>query len=101
MEKDTTMLIQITARHMVGGQGHEHIAAVRWREMGGQQGIGDEPRAEVVYWLERDAANRAIAGIYPTNYAEVGVVHPAYGDPYLRTHADGRWTDNLLALPTY
>jgi hypothetical protein len=28
-----------------------------------------------------------------------GVVTPAYGPKYLRTYADGRWTDNLLALP--
>lgn len=30
--------------------------------------------------------------------AEVGIVHGQNGD-YLRTHADGQWNDNLLALP--
>ena len=30
--------------------------------------------------------------------AEVGVVNGSYGK-YLRTHADGYWNDNLLALP--
>jgi hypothetical protein len=30
--------------------------------------------------------------------AEVGVVNGSNGD-YLRTHADGYWNDNLLALP--
>ena len=30
--------------------------------------------------------------------AEVGVVNGQNG-PYLRTYADGNWTDNLLALP--
>jgi hypothetical protein len=29
----------------------------------------------------------------------IGVVREAGKQPYLRTHADGRWTDNLLALP--
>ena len=29
--------------------------------------------------------------------AEVGVVNGPNG-PYLRTHADGQWNDNLLAL---
>jgi hypothetical protein len=29
--------------------------------------------------------------------ADVGVVNGANG-PYLRTHADGQWNDNLLAL---
>ncbi len=30
--------------------------------------------------------------------ADVGVVHGPHGD-YVRTHADGVWNDNLLALP--
>lgn len=30
--------------------------------------------------------------------ADVGIVEGSNG-PYLRTHADGRWNDNLLALP--
>jgi hypothetical protein len=33
------------------------------------------------------------------NYVDVGVVRPPVGPPYLRTHADGVWTNNLLALP--
>lgn len=32
------------------------------------------------------------------NRAEVGVVNGPNG-PYVRTHADGKWNDNLLALP--
>jgi hypothetical protein len=32
--------------------------------------------------------------------SEVGVVDPGSGrDRYVRTHADGYWNDNLLALP--
>ncbi|MGH7485059.1 MAG: DUF3892 domain-containing protein, partial [bacterium] len=27
------------------------------------------------------------------------IITPAQGPKYLRTYADGRWTDNLLALP--
>lgn len=30
--------------------------------------------------------------------AEVGVVNGPNG-PYVRTHADGQWNDNLLSLP--
>jgi hypothetical protein len=30
--------------------------------------------------------------------ADVGIVNGPHG-PYLRTHADGQWNDNLLALP--
>lgn len=28
----------------------------------------------------------------------IGVVRELYKDPFLRTHADGKWNDNLLAL---
>ncbi|MEI6042509.1 MAG: DUF3892 domain-containing protein [bacterium] len=32
--------------------------------------------------------------------SEVGIVKPNNGmKPYLRTHADGYWNDNLLSLP--
>lgn len=32
--------------------------------------------------------------------ANVGVVNPSDGRaPFLRTYADGKWTDNLLSLP--
>jgi hypothetical protein len=32
--------------------------------------------------------------------SEVGVVYPGnLRAPYLRTHADGKWDDNLLSLP--
>jgi exosome complex RNA-binding protein Rrp42 (RNase PH superfamily) len=31
----------------------------------------------------------------------VGVVRPDTGAPYLRTYADGKWTNNLVNLPTF
>ena len=33
------------------------------------------------------------------NNAYAGVVEPAGKVPYLRTHADGTWDDNLKSLP--
>lgn len=34
------------------------------------------------------------------NRSEVGVVRPDYPRlPFLRTHADSKWNDNLLSLP--
>jgi hypothetical protein len=29
----------------------------------------------------------------------IRVITPNHGEKYLRTYADGLWTDNLLALP--
>lgn len=39
--------------------------------------------------------------VYEGGYrSEVGVVRPTDGRaPFLRTYADGKWTDNLLSLP--
>lgn len=31
--------------------------------------------------------------------ADIGVVRETGKVPYVRTHADGKWNDNLLALP--
>ncbi|QDG65292.1 DUF3892 domain-containing protein [Pseudarthrobacter sp. NIBRBAC000502772] len=33
--------------------------------------------------------------------AAVAVVKPQGGTPYLRTHADGMWNNNLLSLPRF
>lgn len=36
------------------------------------------------------------------NRSEVGVVYPTDGrSPFIRTYADGKWSDNLLALPEH
>ena len=47
-----------------------------------------------------DKKGEAYVGSGATKVA-VGVVHPATGQPHLRTHADGSWTDNLVNLPTF
>jgi hypothetical protein len=36
-----------------------------------------------------------------TRSVTVGVVRPENRPPYIRTYADGVWTDNLLALPRF
>ncbi len=59
---------------------------------------GDNSRAQIVTWIEEDDG-KAYVDDGRGNRAEVLVITPKYGDKYLRTYADGRWTDNLLALP--
>jgi hypothetical protein len=51
----------------------------------------------MVEWI-RDKGGKAfvVSGGYR---AAVGVVNA--NPPYIRTYADGVWTDNLFALPTY
>jgi hypothetical protein len=51
----------------------------------------------MVDWIKaKDGDARAADGV---DAVKVGVVNA--DPPYIRTHADGKWTDNLLALPTY
>jgi Protein of unknown function (DUF3892) len=59
---------------------------------------GDSTRTQIVSWIE-DEHGKAYVEDGLGSRADVLVVTPAYGPKYLRTYADGRWTDNLLALP--
>jgi hypothetical protein len=81
---------------MSGGVTHEHIAEVQWveHETGRQEWTS---RAVMVDWIQNKGV-RAYVGD-GRGWVAVGVV--TTNPPYLRTHADGRPTDNLLALPRY
>lgn len=80
---------------MVGGAGHEHIARVRWID---PQTIetGESTRATMVDWIRNGGQAYVTDGQRSVAVGVVNVI-PAY----IRTYADGVWTDNLLALPTY
>ncbi|HWZ92968.1 MAG TPA: DUF3892 domain-containing protein [Polyangiaceae bacterium] len=96
-------MIYITDIHLVGGRGHEHIANVKWKNPTSGQ-TGENDRASMVKWVNEKVkwVNENLNEAKVTdgrNTVNVGV-HP--GTPaYLRTHADGKWSDNLLALPRY
>jgi Protein of unknown function (DUF3892) len=88
-------MVQITAVHMVGGEQHEHIGSVRWTNPS-TGASGENSREDMVTFLNQ--GNQA----YVTDgyrQVDVGVVNA--NPPYIRTYADGVWTDNLLALPRY
>lgn len=90
-------MIEITNVHMVGGTQHEHIAELKWKNTSDGK-TGATSRADLVAWLEPGSGNRAIVRD-GQGCVDVGIVRAT--PPYVRTHADGRWTDNLLALPRY
>ncbi len=92
-------MIEITAIRLDGDARHEHIAALQWRNT--QSGAtGQSTRRAIVDWLEESKANQAVVAKNGT-WVYVGVCRPKDGPPYLRTHADGTWVDNLLALPRF
>lgn len=71
---------------------HEHIAEVRWQQPGNS---GESSRAEMVSFI--DKGNEVY--VHGSPDAQVGVVD---GNPrYLRTYADGLWSNNLLSLPRF
>lgn len=90
-------MIYIQAVRLAGGTGHQHIAEVRWRDAD-DGSTATVSRAEMVDFIaNKGGAVYACGG--EGHIARVMVVDaPA---PYLRTHADGVWGDNLLALPRF
>ncbi|HYW07862.1 MAG TPA: DUF3892 domain-containing protein [Longimicrobium sp.] len=71
---------------------HEHITHV---------GAADGAvwtRDQVVGWIDRREHTFHVTDAY-NRRAEIGVVRETGKQPYLRTHADGQWNNNLLSLP--
>lgn len=89
-------MVEITAVHLEGDEAHEHIASVRWTYPDTGE-HGTSTRAQMVEFLRRPNSRAYVADGERT--VEVGVVNA--DPPYIRTHADGVWTNNLLALPRY
>ena len=89
-------MVYITAVHMSGGTGHEHIASVKWTNPD-TGATGQNTKSEMVDYIDN---KKGVAKVRSgTTEVMVGTVN---GTPkYLRTYADGKWTDNLLALPRY
>lgn len=72
---------------------HEHITHIgntanAWRLTRESAISRIEGKEEAFYTVDRMTGNRAY----------VGVIREAGRAPYLRTYADGKWNDNLLAL---
>lgn len=89
-------MVYVTEIHLVGGNEHQHIAEVKWRNPS-TQATGRSSREAMVDWIGNKNGDARVKDAQ--GEARVGVVHA--NPPYIRTHADGRWTDNLLALPRY
>ena len=89
-------MIFINAVRLVGGNGHEHIASVRWKNPSSGQ-MGENTRAAMVEWIRDKKGDARVSD--GRDSVKVGVVNSS--PPYLRTHADGKWTNNLLSLPRF
>ena len=75
---------------------HEHITHVG--NIGNASGNWVWPRADVISSIKNGTNTFYV--LEGGKRSEVGVVNPDDGrSPFLRTHADGYWNDNLLSLP--
>lgn len=75
---------------------HEHITHVG--NIGNASGNCVWPRADVISSIKNGTNTFYV--LEGGKQSEVGVVNPDDGrSPFLRTHADGYWNDNLLSLP--
>jgi uncharacterized protein DUF3892 len=90
-------VVYIYAVHMNGGAEHEHIASVKW-ENPSTNATGQSTREAMVDWIKNHGGDARVRDNTGHDVA-VGVVNAT--PPYIRTYADGVWTDNLLALPRY
>ncbi len=87
----------ITAVKLSGGNRHEHIADVRWLQATNSTSKTCST-AVMVGFIEK-GNSVYVAG--ETGGVAVHVVTPQTGSKYLRTAANGQYTDNLLHLPRY
>lgn len=93
------MSIEIThVRMFIGGTTHEQIMGFQWRGIESEE-TGSTDNPTLVDWIA-NKGGRAYVGSGPSAVA-VGVVQPESGNPYVRTHADGVWTNNLMSLPRF
>lgn len=91
-------MVYIESIHLQGGTGHEHIAEVKWRNP--SDGNADRSSvATMVDWIDNKGGTAKVRG--GNTESTVGTVANGTKPKYLRTHADGTWNDNLLALPKY
>jgi hypothetical protein len=77
---------------------HEHITHIgnvtnppadRWRLTREEAIRRIDAKTDAFYTIDRTTGSR----VY------IGVVRETGKNPFLRTYADGKWNDNLLALP--
>ena len=93
------MAVEITHIRMSnGGTTHQHITHYRWKNLStGAVDSSDKP--SMVDWIDNKQGTAYVRS--GSNRVGVGTVRPDNGQPYLRTYADGKWSNNLLSLPRF
>lgn len=87
------MIVIKRIRMAPDGRGHEHIAKVEYEQNGQTKTC---TVAQVVTFLEERGKAQVVVG-----WDAVDVLVVKTNPKHIRTAADGKWTDNLLALPRF
>jgi hypothetical protein len=94
------MAVQITCIKKQGGyheDPHHAIESVGWlNEQSGEK--GSSTRLDMYDWIKNKGGIAYVRDSYG-NSISVGTAISPNGTKFIRTHADGKWTNNLLALP--
>lgn len=72
---------------------HEHIT-----HLGNPAGGWIWPREKVIQSIDERANTFFVIDPRSGKRADIGIVRSSGKAPFLRTHADGDWNDNLLSL---
>ena len=92
------MSIEITHVRYSGLQKtHESITDYKWGDRETVK-VGSSSKPALVGWVD-DGGNAYVGS--GSQQVKVGAVHPTGTPAYLRTHADEKWSNNLLSLPTF
>jgi hypothetical protein len=92
------MSIRITCISKAGGDHENRHVAISNLGWDGTGTKGNSTRLEMYDWIKHQKGEAYVRD-GNGNTAHVGTVETDRGTKYVRTYADGKWTDNLLALP--
>ena len=100
MERGANMSVRVTCITKSGGDHenpHAAISDLGWvnEETSNR---GSSTRLQMYDWI-KNKSGVAYVRDARGNQVVVGAAETTRGTKYVRTHADGIWTDNLLALP--
>lgn len=94
-----TMAIEIThVRFGSTKRTEDEIVRYRWRSVEDGE-VNESDKLTLVDWIDNKNGKAYVGN--GAQRVSVGTVHPANGKPYLKTYADGVWTNNLVNLPTF
>lgn len=92
------MGLRCLGRKMAGGSEHEHIAALTWIDTESKN-PGTFTREQMVAYIEKNGTNAVWCPDQQGGPSAWVHVNSNGRVEYPQTRADGRWSNNLLALP--